>query len=267
MPHTTSADGTRIAYDVAGSGPALILVDGAMCYRGMGTSADLLKELSPHFTVYAYDRRGRGESGDTEPYDVVREIEDIAALIAVAGGEASLLGLSSGAVLALDTANRLGVEKVTKVAVFECPFIVDDTRAPRPDTFIQDMDDLIAKDDRGGAVTSFMRTVGVPGFAVLLMKLMPSWKKLKAVAPTLRYDFRVLGDTGRGRPLPAERWAEAKMPVLCMDGGKSPDYLRNAMRALTDVVPSGEHRTLPGQTHMVKAPVIAPVVREFLRRG
>ena len=265
MPHVTSADGTRIAYQTAGSGPALILVDGAMCFRGMGPSADLTKELSPHFTVYAYDRRGRGESGDTEPYDVAREIEDIAALIDAAGGEAALLGLSSGAVLALDAAHRL--DTVTKVAVFECPFIVDDTRAPRPETLIPDMDALIAKGDRGGAITSFMRMVGTPAFAVLIMKLTPVWKKLKSVAPTLRYDYRVLGDTGRGRPLPTDRWSKAKMPILCMDGGKSPDYLRNGMRALADVLPSAEHRTLPGQTHMVKAPVIAPVVREFLRRA
>ncbi|GAA4427287.1 alpha/beta fold hydrolase [Actinokineospora soli] len=264
MPHTTSADGTRIAYTATGSGPALVLVDGALCHRAFGPSADLVKALAPDFTVYAYDRRGRGESGDTEPYSVDKEIDDLAAVIEAAGGEAALLGLSSGGVLALDAAHRL--DSVTRVAVYECPFIVDGTHQPRPATLIDDMDSLIAQDKRGEAVTSFMRMVGTPGFAIAIMKLTPVWKKLKAVAPTIRYDYRVLGDTGRGAPLPADRWADVKSPVLAMDGGKSPDYLRNAMRMLADVLPNAEHRSLPGQTHMVKAAVLAPVVGQFLQR-
>lgn len=264
MPHVTSADGTRIAYTATGSGPALVLVDGALCHRAFGPSKDLVKELAPHFTVYAYDRRGRGESGDTEPYAVEREIEDIAAVIDAAGGEVALLGLSSGGVLALDAAAAL--DQVTKAAVYECPFIVDATHAPRPASLVDDMDALIARGENGKAVSSFMRTVGTPAAAVAVMKLTPIWKKLKAVAPTIRYDYRVLGDTGAGRPLPGDRWAGAKQPVLAMDGAKSPDYLRNAMRAVADVLPSAEHRSLPGQTHMVKAAVLAPVVREFLQR-
>ncbi|MGW5050289.1 alpha/beta fold hydrolase [Actinokineospora sp. NPDC004072] len=264
MPHVTSADGTRIAYAATGSGPALVLVDGALCHRGFGPSPELVKAFQDRFTVYAYDRRGRGGSGDTEPYSVDREIDDIAAVIDAAGGDAAVLGLSSGGVLALDAANQL--KAITKAAVYECPFIVDGTHAPRPATLIEDMDSLIAQGKRGEAVTSFMRMVGTPGFAVAMMKLTPMWKKLKAVAPTLRYDYRVLGDTGLGRPLPADRWAEAKQPILALDGGKSPDYLRNAMRMLADTLPSAEHRTLPGQTHLVKAEVLAPVVSEFFLR-
>ncbi|GGS36695.1 MULTISPECIES: alpha/beta fold hydrolase [Actinokineospora] len=264
MPFATSADGTRIAYTATGSGPALVLVDGALCHRGFGPSPDLVKAFSSDFTVYAYDRRGRGESGDTAPYSVDKEIDDIAAVIDAAGGAAAVLGLSSGGVLALDAANRL--DSITKAAVYECPFIVDDTHAPRPASLIEDMDAMIAQDRRGDAVTSFMRMVGTPGFAVMVMKLMPMWKKLKAVAPTLRYDYRVLGETGSGKPLPQDRWADAKQPVLAMDGGKSPDYLRNAMRMLADTLPTAEHRTLPGQTHMVKPEILSPVVTEFLLR-
>ena len=264
MPYTTSADGTRIAYTATGSGPALVLVDGALCHRAFGPSADLVKAFAQDFTVYAYDRRGRGESGDTAPYSVDKEIDDLAAVIDAAGGQAALLGLSSGGVLALDAAHRL--DTVTRVAVYECPFIVDDTHAPRPDSLIADMDALIEQGKHGAAVTSFMRTVGTPGFVVAVMKLTPVWKKLKAVAPTIRYDYRVLGDTGRGVPLPADRWADVKAPVLAMDGDKSPDYLRNAMRAVADVLPNGEHRSLSGQTHMVKAHILAPVVGQFLQR-
>lgn len=269
MPHVTSADGTRIAYTATGSGPAIVLVDGALCHRGFGPAPDLAKEFAPHFTVYTYDRRGRGESGDAESYAVEREIEDIAAVIGAAGGSAALLGLSSGGVLALDAAAALteaAEARVTKVAVYECPFIVDGTHAPRSETLVEDMDALIARGENGKAVVSFMRMVGTPAVAVAVMKLTPMWKKLKAVAPTIRYDYRVLGDTGSGRPLPRDRWSTAKAPVLAMDGAKSPDYLRNAMRAVADVLPSAEHRSLEGQTHMVKAAVLAPVVREFLHR-
>ncbi|MGX7828058.1 alpha/beta fold hydrolase [Actinokineospora sp. 24-640] len=261
MPFATSADGTRIAYETTGSGPTLVLVDGALCHRRFGPSADLAAAFAPHFTVHTYDRRGRGDSGDTAPYAVDREIEDLAAVIDAAGGHAAVLGLSSGAVLALDAAHRL--DSITRLAVYECPFIVDDSHPARPADLVGHMDALIAEDERGKAVASFMRMVGTPAVVTAVMRVTPVWSKLKAVAPTIRYDYRVLGDTGAGRPLPAERWSEVKAPTLAMDGGKSPAYLRTAMRTLAEVLPSAEYRTLPGQTHMVKARVISPVVTEF----
>jgi pimeloyl-ACP methyl ester carboxylesterase len=256
-----SNDGTTIAFTRTGDGPPVILVDGALCHRKFGPSSDLAAQLAGHFTVYAYDRRGRGESTDTAPYSVEREIEDIEALIKEAGGSACVYGISSGAVLALDAAARLG--GIRKVAVYEAPFIVDDTHPARPDDYLDRMDGLIAAGRRSDAVKLFMRTVGAPRIAIAAIRLTPPWRKLKAVAHTLPYDFRVLGDTGAGKPLPTDRWATVNVPTLVMDGGKSPDYMRNATRALADVVPNARYRTLEGQTHMLKPQAVAPVLVEF----
>ncbi|WP_026877810.1 alpha/beta fold hydrolase [Jiangella gansuensis] len=263
MPTVTSADGTTIAYSRVGSGPPLVLVDGALCYRDFGPMKQLAEALAGSFTVYYYDRRGRGESGDTAPYAVEREVEDLEALIAAAGSEVVVYGCSSGAALALETAKRPD-SGVTRLALYELPAITDDTHAPWPPDLLERTDQLVAADRRGDTLQLFMKTVGTPGFVVAIMKLTPVWRKLKAVAHTIPNDFRVLGDTGTGKPLPTDRWASVTMPTLVMDGGKSPAYMRNSQRQLADVLPNAEHRTLPGQTHMVKAGVQAPVITEFL---
>jgi pimeloyl-ACP methyl ester carboxylesterase len=262
MPTVTSADGTTIAYETTGTGPAVILVDGAMCYRAQGPARDLAKALADKHTVYLYDRRGRGDSGNTLPWSPAREIDDLAAVLTAAGGHAALLGCSSGAVLAADAAAHL--DGITKLALYEPPFIVDNTRAPREATFIQDTENLIARDDRGAAVKKFMRHVGVPALIVQLMTIRPPWPKLKAVAHTLPYDLRILGDTGTGKPLDPTRWAGATIPALVMDGGKSPQYMRNAAKTFSEALPKADYRTLPGQTHLVKATVVGPAVKEFL---
>jgi pimeloyl-ACP methyl ester carboxylesterase len=262
MSIVTSADGTKIGYETVGSGPALILVDGAMCYRDFGPARGLAKELQDTYTVYLYDRRGRGESGNTLPWSPQREIEDLAALLDAAGGSAYLFGCSSGAVLAADAANQLA--GFTKVALYEPPFIVDDTREPREADFVPVTEELIARDDRSGALKKFMKHVGMPGFMLAVMPLTPPWRKLKVVAPTLPYDLRILGDTGRGKPLDADRWAGVTVPAIVMDGGKSPQYMRNGAKALSEALPKAKYRTLPGQTHMFKAAVLAPAVKEFL---
>jgi pimeloyl-ACP methyl ester carboxylesterase len=262
MPTVTSADGTTIGYETTGTGPALIIVDGAMCYRGQGPALELAQVLADSFTVYCYDRRGRGESGDTLPWSAEREIEDLAALLAAAGGTAYLFGASSGAVLAADAANRL--PGFVRLALYEPPFIVDDTHAPRPATFLAETEALIAAGDTGGAVKKFLRSVGMPGFAVQILALLPPFKKIKAAGHTLPYDLRILGDTGRGLPLEATRWSGVGVPAIVMDGGKSPTYMRHAAQAFADALPKAEYRTLPGQTHLVKASVVGPAAREFL---
>lgn len=262
MPTVTSADGTTIAYETTGTGPALILVDGAMCYRDFGPARDLAKNLADQYTVYLYDRRGRGASGNTLPWSEDREIDDLAALLEAAGGQAYALGCSSGAVLAADAANRL--PGLTRIALYEPPFIVDDTHPAREATFVADTEALIARGDRSGVLKKFMRHVGMPGFLLAIMPLTPPWKKLKAVAHTVPYDLRILGDTGRGVPLNPSRWANVTAPALVMDGGKSPQYMRNGAKALSETLPKADYRTLPGQTHMVKAAVLAPAVKEFL---
>jgi pimeloyl-ACP methyl ester carboxylesterase len=261
METIASADGTSIAYERSGGGPPLILVGGAMSDRM--AAAPLGKLLSSRCTVFAYDRRGRGDSGDTGPYACEREIEDLAVLIEAAGGSASIHGHSSGAVLALEAAaNGLAI---TKLSLYEPPFMVDDTRPPVPGDYVAILEELVAAGRRGDAVAHFMATgVGLPAEVVEGMRHEPMWPGLERLAHTLAYDGRIMGDTMRGHPLPAERWSSVTIPVLVLDGGRSPEWQRNAARALAGVLPNTEHRTLEGQTHGVDPEVLAPVLREFL---
>jgi len=208
MSRVLSKDGASIAFERSGRGAPLILVDGALCYRASGPSGPLAALLTQHFTVFTYDRRGRGESSDTAPYAVEREIEDIEALIQQAGGSSFVYGISSGAALALEAARRLpGIKKLT---LYEAPFI-DASHSPMPEDYLARLKALIAADRRS-------------------------------------------------KPLPAERWASVTINTLVTNGGKSPTWMRNAMRALADVLPNAKHRTLEGQTDMLKAQAIAPLL-------
>jgi len=261
MNTVRSKDGTPIAFDRSGKGPALIMVDGALCYRASGPSGPMARLLAEHFTVYAYDRRGRGDSGDTGPYAVEREIEDLGAIIDEAGGTAFVYGISSGAALALEAANR-GLP-IRKLALYESPCIVDETHAPLPADFLSRLNGLVAANRRGDAVKMFLRLVDLPSIAILMMPMMPAWSKLKAVAHTLPYDITIVQDNQRGQPFRSGRWSAATMPTLAMDGSRSPDWMRNGMRALARELPNATFRTLEGQTHMVKAGALAPVLTEF----
>jgi pimeloyl-ACP methyl ester carboxylesterase len=258
MSTVTSADGTTIAFTRAGRGPALILVDGALCSRSFGPMPKLAAQLTPHFTVFTYDRRGRGASGDTPPYTPDREVDDLEALVAEAsdqhGGPVFLHGTSSGAALALEAVKR--IPAITKLAVYEPPFIVDGSRSPIPDGYLTELSQLVAGGRRGDAVKMFMRFVGTPAIFTAVMPLTPVWPKLKAVAPTLPYDIEIVQDHQRGTPLESAEWAAAKVPALVAVGGKS---------ALADALPDARYRTLPGQNHMVKPRAIAPVLTEFFR--
>jgi pimeloyl-ACP methyl ester carboxylesterase len=261
MKKILSKDGTAIAVDRTGNGPALVFVDGAMCYRASGPSRPMAAALASHFTVFTYDRRGRGDSSDTAAYDVQREVDDLEAVIREAGGSAVVFGVSSGAALALEAANR-GLP-ITRLALYEAPFIVDASRLPITDDFVSRINAALASGRRGDAIKMFMKVVGVPGIFIGLMRLMPAWAKLTAVAHTLPYDVAIVGPYQQGKPLPATRWNGATMPTLVMDGGKSPAWMRNAMRALASVLPNATYRTLDGQTHMVKPQALAPPLVEF----
>jgi len=263
MERVISQDGTPIAFTRAGQGPPVILVDGALCYRASGPSGPLAALLTPHFTVITYDRRGRGDSGDTLPYAVEREVEDIAGLLREAGGSALVYGISSGAALALEAASRLPA--IRKLALYEAPFIVDDSHSPLPPDYLSRLKELIASNRRSEAVKFFMKRVGVPGFFLLLMPLMPVWSKLKSIAHTLVYDITLVQENEQGKPLPAQRWASVTVPTLVADGGKSPTWMRNGMRALAAVLPNAKYRTLEGQTHMLKPQAVAPVLIEFFK--
>jgi len=261
MKTARSKDGTLIAFDRVGDGRPIILVDGALCYRASGPMGQLAGLLAQHFSVFTYDRRGRGDSGDTSPYAIEREVDDIDALIREAGGSACLFGVSSGAALALEAANR-GLA-VRKLALYEAPFIVDASRPPIPDDFLARLNGLVASGRRADAVRLFMKLVGVPSVFITLMRFLPAWSKLTSVAHTLPYDITLVKDHQRGESLPAGRWAHVTMPTLVMDGGKSPVWMRHGMKALGDVLPSAKYRTLDGQTHMLKAQAVTPVLSEF----
>jgi pimeloyl-ACP methyl ester carboxylesterase len=273
----TSADGTKIASYVSGTGVSgigvsgtaqtIVLVDAALSLHG--ESAKLAALLAPDFTVVTYDRRGRGASGDAQPdtADPSVEIDDIAALIAANGGTAVLFGSSSGAVVALNAAARLGAA-VTGVVMFEPPFIVDDTRAPLAPDVAENIAAAVARGDRSRAETMFFRrAMGIPALFVLGMRLfMPSWKQGVALAHTLRYDFAALAGTQDGHSLPAERWTSLASPGLVLVGSKSEAFYHTGGRALAELLPTVTYESLEGGHHgsAVMAPEgIANVIKRF----
>jgi pimeloyl-ACP methyl ester carboxylesterase len=259
MDKVISKDGTPIAYEKLGSGPALILVDGALCSRKFGPMPKLAPLLAQRFTVFMYDRRGRGDSGDTQPYAKERELEDLAALITAAGGSAFAVGLSSGAGLALEAAAS-GLN-LAKLVAYEPPYVAMHEPHHAQANHEAQLQRLLAEGRRGDAVKYFMRDmVGAPGFVVVMMRLMPGvWKKLEAVAHTLPYDTRIMSDF----TVPAARFASIRVPSLVMHGGKTDAKLKKAAETVANVVPRARHRALDGQTHNVNPKVLAPAVTEF----
>lgn len=258
MPTVTSKDGTSIAYETTGSGPAVILVDGALCYRDFGPMRPLAELLAPHFTTYAYDRRGRGASGDTLPFAPEREVEDIDALIAAAGGSACVFGTSSGAVLALEAASQLA-DKVTKLAMYEPPLSVNAQGVERFKVYRTHIGELLAAGKRGDTAEAFMRLVGQPDEAIAGMRQAPMWPMFEAVAPTLAYDAGVMGDSS----IPTQTAARVATPALVMAGGASPEFMQQAAREVAEAMPHARYDTLDGQTHAVDVAVLAPVLISF----
>jgi pimeloyl-ACP methyl ester carboxylesterase len=259
MTHVTSKDGTRVAYERMGSGPAVILIDGAMCSRAFGPMSKIAELMKEHFTVYLYDRRGRGESGDTQPYSKAREVDDIDALVRAAGGSAFAVGLSSGAALALEAAAS-GLA-LPKLAVYEPPFMPDDAARHVRADHEGKLKALVAAGERGAAVKYFMRDmIGIPAPIVLMMQLMRGmWRKLKAIAHTLPYDAAIMGDW----QVPAGRLAGVRTPTLAMHGGKTETRLKRAVEELAKVLPNVRQQILPGQTHNVSAAVLVPALVQF----
>jgi pimeloyl-ACP methyl ester carboxylesterase len=262
----TSADGTAIAYERRGEGPPLLVVDGALCSRSFGPTPKLAALLASHFSVIAFDRRGRGQSGDSTPYAVEREVEDVAAVAAVAGGPVAMYGSSSGAVLAVRAA--AGGVPVRKLVLYEPPLVVAGTPTVPPDR-VAEIVQKVREGRRGDAVDAFMHMVGAPAFVRVLMRFIPGvWSNLKAVAHTLPYDFAVLGDTRSARALPAElaeAMAAVRAPTLVGVGGKSPAWMRHAVDSVTRAIPGATMRVLAGQTHAVSEKAIGPVLIDFLQ--
>ncbi|MGI5292607.1 alpha/beta fold hydrolase [Nonomuraea polychroma] len=254
-----SADGTPIVFDTCGSGPAVILVAGAMMERAHPTLAGVAAALAPWFTVCSYDRRGRGDSGDTAPYAVEREIEDLAAVMAAAGGPAMVFGGSSGAALALEAALRL--PGIAKLALWEPPYHVDDSAPTLPGDFAAQLAALVEAGRRAEVVERFLvEAAEVPAEAVAAMRGQPFWAQAEAVAHTLAYEAAVLGP---GNALPAGRIAAIRRPALVLNGEDSPGWMRNAGAAVAAAVPGAAHRVLEDQTHDVAVEALVPELLEF----
>lgn len=262
MQTVTSKDGTTIAFDRCGSGSALILVGGMFEQRAMDSETARLAGLpllAQHFSVFHYDRRGRGSSTDTQPYALEREIEDIDALIDEAGGQAFLFGMSSGAALAFEAALRLG-RKVKKLAIYEAPYNDDPAARKAWQEFRKQLKQVLAEGRHGDAVGLFMMLLGVPAEQLDGMREYPMWPMWEAVAPTIAYDAAALGEDAS---VPTERASRIAAPALIVDGGASYPFMHTSAVALAQAIPNAQHRTLEGQTHEVDVGVLAPVLVEF----
>jgi pimeloyl-ACP methyl ester carboxylesterase len=259
MHSVTSKDGTKIAYDTTGQGPVIILVLGALNSRKTG--AKLAKALAPDFTAVSYDRRGRGNSTDTPPYDPVREIEDLAAVIEEVGAPVYLYGHSSGAALALQATTMLS-EKIKKLAIYEAPYTLTESEAQIAKEYDRKLKQALAAGDTGEAVTLFVRHVGVTDKQIEAMKRLPLWKGLTALAPTLAYDSDVLG---AGHALPTPLLSRIAIPTLVMHGGKGAPSMRDAAEAICEAIPDARLLTVEGQDHGVSPTALAPLLLDFFR--
>ncbi len=260
MRSIRSRDGTLIAYQRTGTGLPVIVVNGALSEKS--ATGPLASFLSERFSVFAYDRRGRGESGDVQPYAVRREVEDLQAVIGEAGGEAFVIGHSSGAVLALEAAAR-GLP-IMKLALYEPPFIVDRSRPSPPEDYAAQMAALLSAGRRGDAVEYFMKTgPEIPAVVIAQLRRSPMWPSFERMAHTLLYDIALMGDAMSGEPISAERWSGARMPVLVMVGGSSPQWAHNSAKALARALPNAQARVLEGQEHGAAPEALAPVLAEF----
>ncbi len=258
-----SKDGTPIAFERSGQGPVVILVDGATCARADGSKPELVKLLEPHFSVIIYDRRGRGDSGDTLPYALEREIEDIEALINETGGTASLYGHSSGASLAMEAAVKLG-NKVKKLAMYEAPYNDDPDAQKAWREYIKNLNAALAAGKRGEAVSLFLKLVGTPDNVIEGMRQAPFWPGMEAIAPTLAYDHG--GAMSKEGTVPTERASQLTMPVLVMYGEASYPFMAVTARTLRQAMPQAKLLGLKDQTHDVKPEALAPALVAFFSK-
>jgi pimeloyl-ACP methyl ester carboxylesterase len=258
MEKVQSKDGTTIAFDQLGEGAPLLLVAGASCDRSI--DAPIAEELARHFTVLNYDRRGRGDSGDTLPFAVEREIEDIDVLLAAVGGSATVVGLSSGAALAAEAA-AAGIP-IDGLVMWEPPFSVDPDGPRQAKEYSDELTALLAAGRRGDALAHFMRRVGLPEQMIAGMRQSPYWKLGESLAPTLAYDAAVMGDS----TIPGERYGRIAVPTLVLAGPESPESLRKAAAQVAATIPGALHETLDGQDHNVAGAALAPAVAAFTGR-
>lgn len=253
----TSKDGTKIAFDRIGAGPPLILVVGA--FNDRSTGAPLADVLASHFAVATYDRRGRGASGDTAPYVTEREVDDLDALIAQIGGEASVFGYSSGAALALKAA--AAGSAITKLALYDLPPVLENGIPRDPVDHAARLAELVAEGNRGDAVEYFQSNlVGIPDEIVIQLRHAPFRPALEAMAHTLVYEAMIVGERWRREDLASS----IKVPTLALAAGAGSPVLPAAAQALAAAVPDARALILDDQTHDIDPAVLGPVLEEFL---
>ncbi len=239
---TTSADGTTIAYEIHGDGEPLVVITGAICHRGFFPVRRGAKILARRFRVYSYDRRGRGGSGDTPPWSLEREVADVEAMIDAAGGRAAIYGHSSGAVLAAHAAHRLG-SKVDGVVLYDASWVADAAGAQEYRPLRTDVETLLRQGRRGAAIRRFLTGIGMPAAFARVLPLMPGWRRIAALVPTLRYDLALTAD-----PPPVDVAAQIRIPVHVMVGERSPAELHRVAEILRDAIPGATHEVSPGRT-------------------
>ena len=259
MEIATSRDGTRLAYDVYGSGPPLVYVTGASCHRWFWPVVQDAKAFAKAFTVYNYDRRGRGDSADTPPYAVEREVEDVEAIVDAAGGRASLYGHSSGAVLALEAALALP-DKIDGAVLYDPSNVNDEAEKAEYEALSRRVHALLEAGDNGRAMRTFLSGIGMPGVFVHLLRFLPGWRTMAALAPTLAYDIALTRDLP-----PVERAARVAVPVQVVAGEKSPSSVRDTARQLAEAIPGSTLLELAGQDHMASAKALLPVLTDVLK--
>lgn len=258
MRTTTSLDGTRLAYDVYGTGPALVYVTGAMCSRSFFPIVQDAKAFAKAFTVYTYDRRGRGDSGDSPPWRVEREVEDIEAIVDAAGGSAHLYGHSSGAVLALEASLRLPA-KIGKVALYDASYVHDDSEKAEYAVLETRVRQCLDAGQHARALKVFMSGIGMPRAVTTAFPLLPGWGTIKDLAPTLAYDIALTRDLP-----PVERARRAEVRTQVLVGQKSPAGLHVVAQQLAAAIPDASHVEIRGQGHMVSAKALLPVLVDFM---
>jgi pimeloyl-ACP methyl ester carboxylesterase len=264
MKKVTSADGTAIGFDESGNGPPVILVGGATCDRAM--TRPLAEQLAQRFTVLNFDRRGRGDSGDTAPYAIERELEDLGALIAAAGGTASVYGHSSGAGLALHAAAQ-GLP-IDKLVLHDPPYNPEDEEQKRvAREYAERLRAALAEDRRGDALALFFALVGMPQEMIDGLRQSPRWAELEALAPTLAYDSEVMGDRSSGGAVPRDLLPRVAPDALVLVGEQSPAFMIDVGRHIADAMPHGRLRVLAGEEHVVAPELLAPVLADFLSEG
>jgi pimeloyl-ACP methyl ester carboxylesterase len=262
MAYVLSKDGTRIALEKSGTGAPLIIVSGALSGRSLldGEPTLLIEKLSKNFTVYVYDRRGRGESTDEQPYAVEKEIEDLESIINnTEGGQAYLYGVSSGAVLSLHAAAKLGSAKVLKLAIFDPPLGQEKEAFERQK---QGVNERVKNGKPGDAAAFFLSEIGMPQEVLANMKASPAWKTIEKIDFTLVYDYEILGDGA----IPQDIVKAINVPTLVMHGEKSMDFMHSTAEQLARLLPDAQQKTLTGQMHQAKAEVMAPLLIDFFNR-